>query len=74
MESAGADSRNRTCNLMITNQLLYHLSYTGIEWAHHARGRDLLHGTSRLSEPSKRSKRKKEGKNPAFAGGTGRRI
>lgn len=29
MHVSGADKRNRTPDLMITNQLLYHLSYVG---------------------------------------------
>ena len=29
-EDSGADGRNRTCNLLITNQLLCQLSYIGI--------------------------------------------
>ena len=28
----GAENRNRTRNLLITNQLLYQLSYFGIKW------------------------------------------
>ena len=29
---AGADERNRTVDLLITNELLYQLSYIGISW------------------------------------------
>ena len=29
LDISGADERNRTADLLITNQLLYHLSYIG---------------------------------------------
>ena len=30
-QPSGADAQNRTADLLITNQLLYHLSYIGIQ-------------------------------------------
>ncbi len=35
---SGAGDRNRTCDPLITNQMLYLLSYTGDEWENVAGG------------------------------------
>lgn len=69
----GADDGNRTHNILSTKQMLCHLSYTGIERAHHARGAAPAWHLSSFRSVNNNKRIMKKGAQ-LFAGGAGRRI